>query len=822
MDLRTSPRLVCVALAVAMSASSVAAADVATPDSDLPVYVSAKFKKVAKRAFRQLASQELAKACSGHPLCEPFVNSVTDALDAALDGNQAELQASLSALFVDTTVNAVLSFAVEELTTGKLTKTEQKVVGALVACMSQIVTDRRIDGRCVEKEANELLAYLGVPTEALATAKRVTDAIRSGKAIAAADRDFIAGTLGDPAQHPDARLFVDCIGTVTSKEGRKACVDGILRAIADRLVGSEIAKTPAKQELVKRVVESIRRGRAPAAADVVELVALIANHLQRHDVATYLGAIQRVVDKGFEAGLFPMVHASLRDDELYDVVTILPDGGHVILEATPEDDKAYQDAIVAARSKAGSDSKRYDAWLDAHRAWVATRPAVKADLRRAIVMRDAIDISKLAAVLARARDVIVPTSLDDANRAVLRDTNRFAAMLLGVVRLQNFLNRYGAALLAAAAIIDYARTGSEQDLSVAARRVAVFAAGQLALRVRAKDELANAPTTAVHRRLTDADDVCEVQELSDLLELPAEARAADCYGVIAGARRARETVPAEPTERARFAATRIRELVAKVAGTDPIAEARDAASAAGIPIDEIERAFRFLASGDVDAGRKTIARIGVSLIMERIDQVVKTLVKVDTGECESDTGDTSIFHSLGLRCAVYILVQGAYDPVADYLWGVGGEDSPAIAERIYKNLLESKALDSTPLVLNVGLGFNQIWLQGDRDSFSALTVVDKIGVALYKCFSREHVFELGLFAGGFLDALIRTAAEEGEDKRYWLAGVNVGWTRINGMDFGFELHAAAAMPFELDRDEIGFTLGAAVVVPFDLVFDGED
>lgn len=76
-------------------------------------------------------------------------------------------------------------------------------------------------------------------------------------------------------------------------------------------------------------------------------------------------------------------------------------------------------------------------------------------------------------------------------------------------------------------------------------------------------------------------------------------------------------------------------------------------------------------------------------------------------------------------------------------------------------------------------------------------------MAVYKDFDRHKVFELGLFAGGFLVALVRTAADEGEERRYWLGGANVGWTRINGADIGVEGHIAAAMPFEFDKSEHG-------------------
>src|SRR5688572_27960666 len=69
----------------------------AAAGNDLPFYVSAKFKKVAKRAFRQFAVGALKDACKGaHPLCEPLVDAVARAFGAALEGNLEEVKKVLS------------------------------------------------------------------------------------------------------------------------------------------------------------------------------------------------------------------------------------------------------------------------------------------------------------------------------------------------------------------------------------------------------------------------------------------------------------------------------------------------------------------------------------------------------------------------------------------------------------------------------------------------------------------------------------------------------------------------------------------------------
>jgi hypothetical protein len=58
---------------------------------------------------------------------------------------------------------------------------------------------------------------------------------------------------------------------------------------------------------------------------------------------------------------------------------------------------------------------------------------------------------------------------------------------------------------------------------------------------------------------------------------------------------------------------------------------------------------------------------------------------------------------------------------------------------------------------------------------------------------------------------------------YWLLGTTIGRRQFSrGVPLGFELHAGAALPFDLSQtgDRIAFAWGGALIVPADIAFGG--
>jgi hypothetical protein len=118
------------------------------------------------------------------------------------------------------------------------------------------------------------------------------------------------------------------------------------------------------------------------------------------------------------------------------------------------------------------------------------------------------------------------------------------------------------------------------------------------------------------------------------------------------------------------------------------------------------------------------------------------------------------------------------------------------------------------VILNFGLGMNYFVRP---DHAIALTVLDKFGLDIIKYSNANYSFECGPFVGGFLDALVRTAASS--QHQYWLAGLTFGFPRAFHTDFGLELHVAAAMPFSTGGDGVQFVAGFALTVPVSAVFE---
>jgi hypothetical protein len=243
-------------------------------------------------------------------------------------------------------------------------------------------------------------------------------------------------------------------------------------------------------------------------------------------------------------------------------------------------------------------------------------------------------------------------------------------------------------------------------------------------------------------------------------------------------------------------------------------------------LGELEHAVALMEDGDKQGAARVLFAFGVDLMGERVEAMMASLVGKSEAECLRDASTRSIFTGMGGACALRILVESAYQPVADYFGNQGQPQADAshLAATVYKDLLATAYLDNTPVILNVGLGAN--YIRGHEDVWGphgmvALTVVDKLGLAFYKRSWQSFRFEMGPFVGGFLDALVRTLDKD-KSERSWLLGYTVGMPRMWGSDVGVELHAAAALPFELNQTHRnGFALGAALVIPFNSVLEGD-
>jgi hypothetical protein len=241
--------------------------------------------------------------------------------------------------------------------------------------------------------------------------------------------------------------------------------------------------------------------------------------------------------------------------------------------------------------------------------------------------------------------------------------------------------------------------------------------------------------------------------------------------------------------------------------------------------DDLASALDLVERGDDKNAERVLLRLGADILVERVDAMMTGMLGVSDAACTSDANSRSIFTGLGGPCALHLLVQAAYEPMADYFMNPGQSkaNSSEVATTVYRNMLATPLVDNTPVIFNVGVGAN--YIRGEKDvwgnkGYAAMTVVDKIGLAFYKRNMQNFRWETGPFVGGFLDALVRTL-EKNDAQRYWLAGYTAGFTRMWGTDLGVELHVAAAMPFEInDTHHYGLTLGGTLVVPFNSVLGG--
>jgi hypothetical protein len=186
-------------------------------------------------------------------------------------------------------------------------------------------------------------------------------------------------------------------------------------------------------------------------------------------------------------------------------------------------------------------------------------------------------------------------------------------------------------------------------------------------------------------------------------------------------------------------------------------------------------------------------------------------------------------HANGIACAERVLTEAAYEPVMGYVAAPGRADADAhaLAQKLYTELDKLDPLGSTPLLFNIGPGATGIAQLG-KDSKGNLTVLsssghltllDKFGLA-YR-FGDRNQWEVGGFAGGFLDAIIRAAAQGSNAVQYWIVGGTFGFRKIStDWPLGLEAYVGEAIPFDLTQfgNAVGTAGGVNIIVPADAAF----
>jgi hypothetical protein len=570
-------------------------------------------------------------------------------------------------------------------------------------------------------------------------------------------------------------------------------------------------------------VEDLDAGRVPDASAVIYLLEAIASQIDREDVRVYLDELHHFLDDGpgIEGGLFEAVDHFLRTPDPSFVTTAIAHYTAVAYAGEPVTGQGV--SLMYPRNDAQWDGLRKTCpQLDqAFGAWQKARDAGFFDaVRQALAGGHGIDLSALEA-LATARCT-----------GDLRRLQRFVAQLAVPLRLHDSLVVNGVAILAAAALIDYLHFGDAARLDRDVRALLGLALERVALpaQIEALRTAAAGDQDALKRFETS----CEVLDLRHLLAFRGgEVAAASCTRLAGGAAGTTVAVAGAggvsiPEVVAVRAAdlehlfARMAEVVAALRSAAPATAGSGAAGAvahSGVTLRELVKLVGYVAADDRRAARQVALRYGIALLVDEVDHLSEHMLATRAVDCEARARSTSIFSGIDAACAAHILIQSAYYPIADVLWdsGLSAANVSSMATQTYQSLLQNKALDRTPIILDLGLGVNHFGNGGN-----ALTVVDKFGLAFYKRSTERWTFETGPFVGGFLDALVRTAASTGTDQRRWIAGYTIGVPRLAGVDVGVELHAGAAIPFEIKADDIGFVVGATLVVPFSTLFQSGD
>ncbi|MBV8757241.1 MAG: hypothetical protein JO257_08210 [Deltaproteobacteria bacterium] len=639
--------------------------------------------------------------------------------------------------------------------------------------------------------------------------------------------ELAVGDVVEQAQPSEVRSALVpltlCIGAyLTQKRPPTACAMKEARKVLTAALHIDQSKACADNDClhVQTLATDIEAGRIPDAATVLYVLEALASQVGREDVRVYIGELNRFISDGpgIEGGMFEAVADFLRK----------PDPSFVAVAIRSYDESAYAGEMrpergvtlmYPAKDALWGDLRKGCPALDAaYAAWQKERDGSKFFVRArlALAARTRLDLTALDALL------VVKCGGDTAQ------FKRFVSQLVAPLHVNNLLAR-GPALLAAAALLDYLRFRDDERLSSDVRDLILFALQQNTLPaavqvLRAK--VGQAEDIAV--AITDS---CELLDARHLLTFTSvDLASAPCVSLLADGPKATKAVagvtgkPTAAVEKERSDA--LKEVLERLKKAASIEIPELGGHLNEVPITELAKAAIYLADGNHVGARKVVLRYGITLLVEQVDALSVRLLGKSSEDCENAARSTSIFSGIDAACAAHILIQSAYYPIADSLWdtGLSSDNVSVIATQTYKSLLQNHSLDRTPIILTLGLGANQVWGHSDvwGSGETALTVLDKFGVAFYKHSEDRWTFETGPFVGGFLDALVRTATGDGKEHRNWIAGYTAGFPRLQGVDIGFELHAGVAVPFDIKSHDVGFVVGAALVIPFSTLFENGD
>ena len=613
-----------------------------------------------------------------------------------------------------------------------------------------------------------------------------------------------------------APLFQCVLARLSGKSSRRMCLAGDFadasKALLQKFEQEQGIVGPDKKA-IDNVVQAVASQAPLDPSDALRTLAAIASSdlVQRPDVRVYLLALSDWVKEGLTDGIFPASYRYLAhlDTAIFTETSVVKarDGEAVgnFSFLTPH---GTDDAKVSANA-CGKNAAAIDSWSQNYTAYFNT-------LRTNLLQGLPMDLTPFRAIQA------LGDCPDQAGKA-LRDLRRQLRYMQGSLEVEQARIKYGIAGLSAAALVDYVRTADENQLLRNLRAILVYGLARWKLYEKNKT-LPALPATPAVKTVEDVLRSCEFQKLELDLGVPVSrdpAKSDQCSPIAGGPS---EPAPGGPTAGALAA---VRNAALTLVRTY-LRAALDASPPASFLTDtqlvELGRAVALIQEDDTKGATRALIRFGVDLMVERVDAMVTKMLGPSDTACIADASSRSIFTGLGGPCALHLLIQGAYEPVADYFGNQGQtQTNPSqLAATVYKNLLATPYLDSTPVILNVGLGGNYIVGHQDvwgKDGSGALTVLDKVGLAFYKRNWQNFRFETGPFVGGFLDALVRSL--DGQSQRSWLAGYTVGMPRMWGTDMGIELHAAAVMPFALNESHrYGVAFGGALVIPFNFVFEG--
>jgi len=472
------------------------------------------------------------------------------------------------------------------------------------------------------------------------------------------------------------------------------------------------------------------------------------------------------------------------------------------------------------------------------------------------------------------------TGCDEAKRKSIRDLQKQVRYSLTPVQLDSEMRKYAVPILAAAAFLDYVRSGDEGVLDDSFQKLIDFAVQEASVRIYRKwqwEQEAKGYGTVVwpitegsykekHEAqikalrdaggvpmaLAKAGDVVCIEEVRTLIN---RMRKLECLEPDRDVVARMVNKEIEEANRKGIKTTETEACKAGIEACEAAIRARVTDRANGLAEEmrgdlkeelqvrspEVWRAMKMYFDGQQKGAQRALVRLALERLEAALDAYIAKEFDPEK-ECEDDL-DTRwlwLLDRSDAKCTAGVLLKAAYRPVVDYFWTSGGDkDGKDLAVSVYRNLASQPGLESSLLIFNVGLGGswvtdswrndkNEFWVSrtegGESGRYVAMTVLDKIGLAIGNGADAESRWEFGLFAGGFLDALVRTTADVGEEKRFWLAGLTGGWTRMSGTDFGIEWHLAAALPYELGEagDQTGLAIGAAIVVPMYWVLDEEE